>query len=158
MFIITTKGLQIYNLNSNQFIGLGEQEGVASEKVIDFSLSNDKLWLLDTKGYYFYELNKLTFHSPIQLGKIYLDSILVNNQRVEDSNQLTLEYDENDIQFYFDYRDIETRTEALFTYKLTGVSNEWKTLETSTNKLVFPSLSPGKYVFVLNAVYRNKKN
>jgi len=157
LFIITTKGLQIYNLKSNQFIGLGEQEGVASEKVIDFSLSNDKLWLLDTKGYYFYELNKLTFDSPIELGKIYLDSILVNNERVEDSNHLTLKYDENDIQFYFDYRDIETKTEALFTYKLTGVSNEWKTIETSTNKLVFPSLSPGKYTFVLNAVYRNKK-
>jgi hypothetical protein len=157
LFIITTVGLQIYNLKTDKFIGIGEKEGIAVSKVIDFSISDDKLWLLDTKGYYSYELNKLTLANSTELGHIYLDSILINNKRNIDSNHLTFTFDENDVQFYFDYRDIETKKEAMFSYKLIGVSDEWKTIETSLNELSFPSLSPGKYTFVLNASYRNNK-
>jgi hypothetical protein len=157
LFILTTKGIQVYDIRKNKFIGLGEREGVLSEKVTNFALSKDKLWLLDKEGYYSYDLQLLQTNENITLGKVYLDAVVVNNKKINSSTTFNFAFDENKFQFIFDYRDIETKSEAIFKYKLIGASDTWKTLDASVNKIEFTSLSSGKYTFVLKANYRNKE-
>lgn len=154
LFILTTKGIQVYDLNKNKFIGLGEREGVVSDKVTNFSLSKDKLWLLDNEGYYSFNLNEIKTKSKLNLGQVYLDSILVNHQKIK-STTSNFTVDENNFQIFFDYRDIETKSEAKIQYKLIGVSNQWITVGSNVNKIEFLSLSPGKYTLALKASYRN---
>lgn len=157
LFILTTSGLQVYNLNSKQFLGIGEREGIMTEKIIDFALSSDKIWLLDKEGYYSIDLVQLKSNEKITLGEVYLDSVVVNNERRDSFNNSKLSHNENSIQFFFDYRDLETLQEAKFEYKLQGVSEGWVILPTNVNTIAFPALSPGVYNFYIKVKYRNEE-
>jgi hypothetical protein len=156
LFIITTKGLQVYDLLSETFIGLGESEGVNSEKVYNFSISNDKIWLLDKEGYYAIKLNNICDKDKFSLGKVYMQSIFVNDVQ-SDTSKKEYSYSDNNFQFFFDYRNFKTKREAKYFYKLDGANNEWRSLSTSLNSINFPSLSPGEYLFSIKVVYRNQE-
>ncbi len=156
LFILTTKGFQVYDFKTSKFIGLGVREGVVSDKVTNFALSKDKLWLLDKEGYYSYNLNELKTNSEVTLGQVYLDSILVNHQKINATTS-TFNVDQNSFQIFFDYRDIETKSETKIQYKLIGVSNDWITVASTVNKIEFLSLSPGEYTLALKATYRDKE-
>ena len=155
LFILSIKGIQVYDLIHKKFIYFGEREGVLSEQVINYSLSKDKLWLLDKKGYYAFDLNNFQKTKNVELGNLFLDSMIVNGNKVQADGTHRFSYDKKEVQFFFDYRDIETKTETKIRYKLLGASNEWKNIETSTNTISFPSLSSGRYTFIIKAVYRD---
>jgi len=156
LFILTTKGFQVYDFKTSKFIGLGVGEGVVSDKVTNFALSNNKLWLLDKEGYYSFNINELNTNNEVTLGQVYLDSILVNHQKINTTTS-TFTVDQNSFQIFFDYRDIETKAETKIQYKLIGVSNKWETIGSNVNKKEFLFLAPGEYTLALKAVCRNKE-
>lgn len=156
--ILSIYGVQIYDQNTNKFVHLGEAEGVLFSKVIDFAISEDQLWLLEKYGYYSVPLDKFSSNDTrTLLGRIELESMLVNDKEVSMTSQTEFNYDQNNIQFFFDYRDIETKNESIFLYKLVGAQQEWKALDNSVNSLEFPSLAPGSYTFLLKSRYRGKE-
>jgi hypothetical protein len=158
LVIRSMKGIQIYNLESHAFVNLGEAEGIIPSKVIDFAISKDQLWLLEKYGYYSISFDQLSSeNNQIDIGQVYLESMLVNDRYVSLHSQSEFNYDQNNIQFFFDYRDIETKNESTFLYKLAGAQEEWKTLENSVNTLEFPSLAPGSYSFLIKVKYRGKE-
>jgi hypothetical protein len=87
LYILSIKGLQVYDLIINEFIFLGRNEGVFSENITNFSISKDKLWLLDKEGYYSYDIDQIRINETIELGKLYLDSGLINRQRIDNLEQ-----------------------------------------------------------------------
>lgn len=158
IIICSVKGIQIYDQSTRRFVNLGEAEGVLASKVIDFAISENELWLLEKHGYYSTPLDKLSSEKTrTELGRIELDSVLANDRRTPISSQAEFEYDQNNFQFFFDYRDIETKNETAFLYKLMGAQEYWKRLESSVNTLEFPSLAPGTYTLLLKAKYRGKE-
>jgi len=158
LFILTTHGLQVYDLKSEEFIGLGESEGIVTNKVKDFAVSSAHLWLLDKEGYYPYLIEKIVKNINDKIGKLFFDSVIVNSIPINPLLENEFKFSENSFEFYFDYRNIETKKEAQILYKLEGVSKDWKKLETTINSVSFPSLSPGKYIFLIKANYRGKES
>ena len=157
LFIVTTNGLQVYDMKNEVFIGLGEKEGVISEKVYNFSISHDQIWLLDKEGYYAVNLKDISNKEDNKLGKIYLQSVLVNDS-LSDFNISEYSYTQNNFQFSFDYRNFKTKREARYLYRLEGASNEWKSISSSSSNINFPSLAPGTYLFSLKIVYRDQES
>lgn len=153
LFIQTSLGFQTFDLISNQFIGLGDREGVASNAIYDFTLTHDQLWLLEKNGYSSLKLKNIGQNEEIELPELYLDSILVNNKR--STNEYLFSFDENNVKFYFDYRSFETLRDARYYYRLNGVANEWKIVKTTNNLVEYRALSPGNYEFEIKVVYRN---
>lgn len=158
LFVLGNKGLQLYDLELHKFKEIGRTEGVMASDVINFSLSKDKIWLLDKEGYYSVDLNKLNATSTVNMGEIYLDSILLSNNKVSLKQSGVFSYDQNTLKIFFDYRDIETKGETWIWYKLKGVSDDWKIVETSTNSIDYSFLPPGKYTFYLKAKFRDQES
>lgn len=158
LFILTTRGLQVYDLKPGEFIGLGESEGIVSSKVKDFAVSSTHLWLLDKEGYYPYLIKKIRKAKNDKIGKLFFDSIVVNSLPINPKLKNEFMYSENNFDFYFDYRNVETKKETQILYKLVGVSGEWKKIETTINSVSFPSLSPGDYTFLIKVNYRGKES
>jgi hypothetical protein len=156
--ILSIHGIQIYDQSTSRFVHLGEAEGVLSSKVIDFAISEDQLWLLEKHGYYSVPLNKFSSTNTLaELGSVELESMLVNDKKVSMTSHIEFTYDQNNIQFFFDYRDIETKNESKFLYKLVGAQEEWNVLESSVNSIEFPSLAPGRYTLLLKVRYRGEE-
>ncbi|NOQ75916.1 MAG: hypothetical protein GQ574_28175 [Crocinitomix sp.] len=159
LVIITTKGLQIYDLVGQHFLFIGEAEGVIRNKVINFAISQDRIWLLERYGYYSIPLNQRERQNEnSNVEEVLIDSILVNGIRVPLKSKQHLEYNQNRIEIYFDYRDIETKKEAILNFKLEGYENTWQTVSTSENRIEFPFLPPGEYGFLMKASYRERES
>ncbi len=157
LFIQTIKGFQVFDLELNCFIGLGDREGVSSNSIHNFSVTHDQVWLLEKSGYSYIKLKDIKESDEIELPKLYLDSIIVNNVDIE-LDKSDFSFNENRFAFYFDFRSFETQRDAQFHYQLKGASEEWKVMSTAINVVEYPSLSPGDYEFQIKVVYRNQES
>ncbi|MBL4705450.1 MAG: histidine kinase, partial [Flavobacteriales bacterium] len=154
LYVLTSAGMQVYDLKEKQFLGLGVAEGMIGDGVTAFALSNDKLWLLEKHSFYGIEIADI--RQEKEVGELYVDSLVVNGSMVDYSTVGEYSYQENAFTFYFDYRDIESKYETSIQYKLEGFYDTWKTISTSEHKIDFQSLPAGRYTFKVKAVYRNQ--
>lgn len=155
LFILSKKGIQLYDFKLNIFIQPGVKEGVFNTGITNFALSDDKLWLLEKHRFYSIDLVKLSDKEMI--GQLYIDSITINNQLIDYRNEKTFSYHENALKIYFDYRDIETKRETKIMYLLEGLHDDWSALSTTQNVINFQYLPKGKYVFKIKSVYRGQE-
>jgi len=155
LIILTGKGLQLYNFKTNKFDGIGIEEGVIdNDKITDFALSDDKIWLLEKHKYYSLDIDVVK--SKNTMGRLYIDSILVNSTLINNEIEHFFNYDQNRLEFYFDYRDLETKKETKIQYTLDGFYSKWKSLSSEENSIEFQSLPVGQYVFKIKANYRSQ--
>lgn len=155
LYILSSSGLQLYDLANDNWINLSLTAGV-EHMVKDFSCSENKIWLMRKHGYY--SIPK-QFNSPdIIVPELYIDSVTINHEWVDFSNPLKLEYDENAITIYFDYRDILSKKEVELVYKLDGFSDDWRSISAYENEIEYQSLPPGNYTFYMDAIYKGQRS
>lgn len=158
IYLVTKNGLQLYNLKTNEFIGLGLMEGLEPEKITKFALSNDRLWLIEKHSFLSLEIDKIVNHTnEQQISKLYFDSLLVNGHVIDYSSKTEFGFDQNAFTFYFDYRNLITKSETQIEYALLGFYDDWKAIPSTQNIVEFQSLPVGKYTFLLKAIYRNQE-
>ncbi|MCH2224722.1 MAG: histidine kinase, partial [Crocinitomicaceae bacterium] len=156
LYILTIKGLQVYSLEQDRFLSCGAaQRAMNNCKIVDFSLSNDHLWLLEKKGFLSVELSELTEENKI--SALYLDSITVNYKKIDFRTTSRFSYDQNAFNVYFDYRDIVSKSATCVKYKLDGFSDDWKSISTLRNEIEYQSLPAGKYTFRLKATSSSRE-
>jgi hypothetical protein len=155
LYLLTRGGMQVYDLENNRFLGLGVVEGGMDEGVTNFTVSNDKLWLLEKHSYYSVDLSEIK--SENKIAELYLDSILVNGNSINYSKKVQFGHKENAFSVFFDYRNIESKAETQIQYTLVGFYTDWKTVGSSENRIEFQSLPVGKYTFKIKAIYRDQE-
>ena len=153
LFILTDAGIQVYDLKSKQWLGLGVKEGLIRQSATNFAVSNNKLWLLEKHRVYAIPFSQL--FTEDSMGELYVDSVLVSGIKLSDYSKQTFAYNQNQFNFHFDYRDAETKKETVFYYRLDGLYNEWQQVPTEQYSIEFPFLPAGNYNFQLKAAYRN---
>ena len=157
LYILTKAGMQIYNLERKVFLGLGVAEGLINDGVTNFTLSNDKLWLMEKHRFYAIDIASFSnTQKENPIAKLYIDSILINGQSIDHHHNNTFTYDKNEMNILVDYRNIESKAETKIQYTLEGFYDNWKTLPTFENNIEFQSLPIGNYNLKIKAVYRNQ--
>ena len=155
LFILSQEGMQIYNIEKNKLIDPNIRQGPLSSPIKNFSLSKDKIWLLEKNKFYSVQIKELYKNESI--GYLHIDSTIVNNLKINQDETYTFNYDQNKFTFYFDYRDFETKAETKINYTLEGFNTEWLEIGTTNNKIIYDYLPSGKYTFKINAIYKDQK-
>lgn len=156
LYLLGSEGIQLFDLKAQAFIPLGLAEGLITDGITNFSLSQDKLWLLEKHAFYAIELSAI--NRKREISKLNIDSIIVSGKPIDYKEQVRFSYQENKMSIYFDYRNIESKSETVIQYTLEGFYEDWKTLETTENVIEFQSLPVGEYIFKIKAVYRNQES
>lgn len=154
LFVLTRGGLQVQDLNSGKFLGLGIPEGVVYGQVTDFSLSDDMLWILEKHSCYGIALEDLGSNVPV--GKLYLDSIRINRKRIGEGEKMRFPFDENALEVFFDYRDVETDQNTQIQYRLKGFDEDWRQLNYLESRIVYEYLPPGNFEFEMRGIFREQ--
>jgi two-component sensor histidine kinase len=154
LYILSREGMQVYDLEKEKFLGLGVAEGMIDNGITNFTVSVDKLWLLEKHSYYAVDLAEIVTKNNV--AELYVDSVVVNGGKIDLVNQQQFSYKENAFDFYFDYRDIESKSETQISYKLEGFNIDWIAVTASENKIEFQSLPAGTYTLEIKATYRNQ--
>ncbi len=155
LYILTKEGMQLYNMQTNKFLDFGVKEGVVAKNTKRFTLSKDKLWLLEKNSFSSIAINSLTDVKKNTIAKLYIDSILVNSKRIDFIKEKQFPYTDNQVAFYVDYRNIETKAETTIQYKLNGFDKDWQSMPSTHNKINYSSLPTGQYTFKVKASYRD---
>jgi len=155
VFILSKNGMQIYDLDDKYFIEPNIKEGIFNSKITNFEISNNTLWLLEKHRLFNVNLN--TVYDEEKIAQLYIDSITINKKEIAYNRQSSFKYTQNEISIFFDYRNIETKSETSINYTLEGFYKEWKRIGVDQNQITFEYLPVGKYTFKMKAVYRNQE-
>lgn len=153
LFILSSEGLQIYNLRKDQFEKFGVIANILDRKVIDFDVSKSHLMLLRKKDHYAIPLPSL--YEELHPSQIYVDSCTVAGKKI-DFRQSQFDFDQNSVIFYVDYRDFSTKRKTKIVYKLEGFYDEWKVLKPGEHEIEFQSLPVGNYTFRVKAEFEGQ--
>jgi hypothetical protein len=158
LFLLNSRGFQVYDLAQGKFIQLGMTEGIVADGITKFSVSEDKVWFLEKHNYFSIDIKNLLYTKTIyDVSELYLDSILVNGSLCDMNSDTHYKYTQNRFEFYYDYREILTKNETDISYTLVGFYDEWKKISAYENKIEFQSLPPGSYKFKIKAKYRGQE-
>ncbi len=155
LFIHTDIGFQIINLLNNQWIQLGNSEGIPSKFIKNFRVDDDFLWL--NLGSHILSLNINEFKQKEYLIPFSLDSILVNDKKINIDKKI-FGYRNKKIQFFTHFKNILLEKECQLVYQLQGADSEWIRTSVNNNMISYKSLSPNKYSFKAYVDWRGQKS
>lgn len=154
LFILTNRGMQVYDCIKKEMITLGIKEGFINNRVTKFALSNDKLWLLEKHSFFSIPFEDIQ-NEPKKRIRLFFTGINVNRNPINYNVENKFDYTANEFEFKFDYRDLLTKEEATILYSISANQESWQSLPARANKIVFDYLAPGSYSFKIKVKYRN---
>jgi hypothetical protein len=148
IFANTNIGLIILNLEGEIYQILNKSFGVSTNKIIDFYIDENNLWIAQSRGVQKINLNAIqkTKNKP----KIYISSILVNNNIIK-STKKSFSANEKKITFNLFVPTMKYRESINYLYKLSGNDIAWNRSIYEDNSVIYNALSPGNYTFYYRA-------
>lgn len=149
---------KIYTNSSNGFITLdmtgkvllrlNMAYGFSTNKIFDFEIINNQLWICHSKGVQKINLTQLDKNTEQPL--IYMANITVNDDTLSD---LTSEgiFDNAKRKFTFTLSSptLKNKENIKYHYKLIGYDNNWLISNFTDNKITYNALAPGVYTFLV---------
>ena len=130
-------------------IDLFNQPQHFSNKPGGYKVTQDTLWDANSDKYYL-KGQKLNTVSDVNQHKIKWDSVATAyNLPVN----LTLAYDENNINFHFVQADAGAQDAVPYSYFLKGYDTAWSDITTNTSSKNYFELPDGKYTFKVSSLY-----
>ncbi|RAR72556.1 sensor histidine kinase [Flavobacterium aciduliphilum] len=147
-FIGTNKGLNIIkDFKLFKFINQTEnlKQTIYTDAQIDFK--NNKLIISTNNGLLSINietiLRKQKVNSPTRIT-----GVKVNDKSIKNQSDLQLNYNENNIEFYFNSNNLYNATKNRYRYKIVGLKNSWSAYS-SENSLKLFGLKSGNYKLII---------
>jgi hypothetical protein len=129
----TVGGFFILDLKGNVLFKLNKSNGLVSNKIVDFSVSDKIIWINHLKGLQCFELKK------IQIKPKPAKIIATKIQK------------ENKISFTLQVPTLKNRENIFYHYKLLPLDKKWNLNQYNDNQIVYNALTPGDYEFIVRS-------
>lgn len=156
LFLANINGLQVINLKNNKITTIGPAEGIAKGKIADFDINGDILWILRKDE--ILSLHKDNLPQSNYNIALHLDSININDKRINLNQNSTFNYQQKKFDFHLDFRTVILQNETDIFYKLEGLDENWTKTNIEDYIISYKALPSGNYTFRAYAEYRNKKS
>ncbi|HCX20925.1 MAG TPA: hypothetical protein DHN29_03360 [Cytophagales bacterium] len=156
IYLSTERGVQILNSDHTVFTSLTESEGLVSDKLIDFLLTDEALWLLSKN-----KLQKIGVSAihPFEFQpKVPKLLVLQERDTISIMNKSVFASDESRFQFVVRSPSLKYQQEIQYHYQLEGVDDGWQKSSYFENKMSYVSLPPGQYLFRLKVTCRDQES
>ncbi len=151
IFIQTDKGIQIAQLPTGDMKYLGFKEGLTSNLINDFALTNDKIWIQEKHKIYAINLADINVkEEPINF---HIDSILTTRNKHAVEKDFELSHNDRSLRVFLNYRDILRIGEAYYEYRIN--QSNWKSISAKQGELELNNLTLGEYDLEIRLHYRN---
>ena len=150
LYANTQIGLVIMNEKGTILKFLNKSSGLSTNKIIDFEIHQNELWVTHSRGVQRFNLNKINhkIYPPI----LAISSVVVNGKPVSASkknNEYSSEF--RKFKFVFRVNTLKNRENIRYHYKLEGINDHWYISPYENNEVTYNALGPGNYRFVVKA-------
>ncbi|MDY8137864.1 histidine kinase [Aquimarina sp. 2201CG5-10] len=153
LWIVTDKGIQRLNTQTEEFENLTQKDGILSFNVSDIVVIDNEVYLGSNKGLFKFNKNKVFKEN--RLPDVYLTDIEVNDLSVPISDSYEFSSDENRIKISFHANGYLSDKDVSYFYTLSQDEDKWYPVSKGVNEVVFNNLSPNQYEFRLKAKMDN---
>lgn len=134
---------------------LTQTDGLPSNAVSECVIRNDTIFTGTSKGLGIFSIKKLLAQEKFIQKKVIINSVSIeNNEHYNPGNDLN-GYSDNHIIFNLSFPDYASQGKISYKYKLEGLDDDWQV--SSSSKIIFNSIPPGKYVFRVYGLGYNGK-
>ncbi len=147
----TFNGLNKIIITENEQLDIqviNEVHGIASKVVNDVIVVNDTVYVGTDKGLSFF--NKTLYLQNKFFPPVYITRISIMEKDTVLKDNYILPYNQNSITIDFVGLNYKNAGNVKYLYKLSGIDNRW--VSSNINKVRYPSLKPGSYIFSVYAV------
>lgn len=155
-YISTNMGMQVLNEEGKPLYILNKSTGLYTNNIIDFEISNSKLWLVHQKGAQ--NINIADIQQTNFTPSISLTKLIVNDAVVPIKNHSNFSYSQNKFKFIVSSISLKHSDEISYYYQLEGLDEKWQSNSYHENKIEYKSLPAGDFVFKIKAVYQNNES
>ncbi|MEQ8471747.1 MAG: histidine kinase [Marinoscillum sp.] len=153
LFAATEKGVQILSADGSPIGSITRSDGLVSDKVIDFVVADDALWLLEKNGLLKIRLDEIVPFTFVP--EILRLVVLQDGDTVSHSVNPRFRHNQSRFEFNVKAPSLRFQNEISYHYQLIGLDEIWHQKEYLDNKITYVSLPPGAYEFRVKAVCRD---
>jgi hypothetical protein len=155
LFISHENGIQVFNLESKKSLFFNKTDGLFTNRVTDFTIQNDIVWIITNKGIQFFNYTEI--EKNLARPNIIISNILVNKSPINFNIKKTshFNYNENKIEIRFLTTSYHHQGLLKYAYKINGFTDKWQYRNFRDNSVDFISLQPGDYTFTVKSISEN---
>lgn len=147
VWISTSMGLWRWDVKKDEFIGLLNGSGLRSKEYLpnsSFCFADGSLDFGTNDGIVVFNPNDVK-HNIIDLGKVRLSSIAINNEVVGcTQDEYKIHHDERLVTLHYSMFDFRGNEDVTFQYQINN-SGEWTSVPEGSNTITFNGMEPGTY-------------
>ncbi len=150
LYANTQIGLVIMNEKGKLLKFLNKSSGLSTNKIIDFAIHENELWVTHSRGVQRLNLDKI--NHKIAAPVLAISSVLVNGKPISSITKIG-EYSSKFRKFKFVFRvnTLKNRENIRYHYKLEGISDNWHITSYENNEVTYNALGSGDYRFIVKA-------
>lgn len=163
IWVCTNRGLNRVELKadgSRHIKGVTREEGLLSNETIDVEIVGKSVWVGTKLGLCHFHKHLLEDHTdPSPNFFLSLQNVRVNDSDHDPNALNSLNYSENNIEFFFQAISYKHNPKLHYRYQLEGLDDNW--YSTDRMSIRYPSIPPGAYRFqiqVYNSSLPNEFN
>lgn len=146
----TQIGLVVMDLQGNILHFVNKSSGLSTNKIIDFDIANDHIWIAHSRGVQRFKISEIT--AKVLPPQLFLKQIFINNQPVSTyTDAPSFSSDQSRFRFILRVPTLKHRENIRYHYKLDGIQENWHIEPYEHNEINYQSLGPGKYRLIIKA-------
>lgn len=150
IFANTSLGLAVLNKKGKMLTFLNKASGLSTNKIIDFCVQNNLLWIVHSRGVQKFTLASIT--AQPRVPNLRLRTIYVNDQALASkSSKHQFSSEERKFRFVLQALSLRHRENIHYHYKLEGLESHWHIQPYASNEITYNALAPGNYRLVIKA-------
>jgi sensor histidine kinase YesM len=138
-----------FNMEGKLLRSISSTFGFSTQKVIDFKMQNEQLWVSHSGGVQQINLNYLKTNS--QIPTVRFDKILINDESITPNAMGNFSSNQRKLQFIFSSPVLRNRESINYHFKLIGYDTTWTINKFDLNQVTYNALDPGEYTLMIKA-------
>jgi len=146
----SSEGFVVFDMNGSVLMQLNKMHGFSTNKIFDFEILDDQLWICHSKG--IHKLSTELLKSKIEKPLIHLVDININDTVTPTLSQKgEFKSDQRKFRFIVSSSTLRNKENIRYHYKLLGYEDNWSIANYNDNEIIYNALAPGNYTFTVKA-------
>lgn len=146
-YTLSSFGFIVFDLKGNAIAQLNKVHGFATNKIFDFEIAGDEIWINHSKGVQKLMVKQL--QNKIEKPLISFAKIIVNDNEVFDSSNTVFDSEQRKFKFIISSPTLRNKENIRYHYQLKGYEEQWQVADYNANEIVYNALAPGNYQFII---------
>lgn len=155
LYTLSSEGFIVLDKNGKIVIQLNKVQGFATNRIFDFEIIDNQIWISHSKGIQRVSISQLKNNTEKPL--IALAKIEVNDKLILDKTKYReFENDQRKFRFTVSSPTLRNKENIKYYYKLIGYEKDWVVSNYTNNEIVYNALGSGNYTFVIKVENHGK--